>query len=128
MRRSAGSGRRSTKPSLASVFTTVVTVPGVDQPRAATSLDFSPSVSIRTRSTPSPARLIRSPAACTVFCPNAPISFSAVSSKAWSGASSGKSSASAGQSQAAGGGWAQPKPSGAWLASSPDVMAPVWVA
>src|SRR6516164_568631 len=104
MRRSPGSGRRSTKLSLASVFTTVVTVPGLDQPRAATSLDFRPSASIRSRSTPRPARLIRRPAACTVFWPNAPISFSAVSIRAWSGASAGKSATSAGQSHAAGGG------------------------
>ena len=60
-RRSPSSLRRSTYPSRTSVFTTEVSVPGDDPPRAATSLDLSPSPAIRIRSTPSPAGLIRSP-------------------------------------------------------------------
>ncbi len=46
-------------PSRISMFTTDVSVPGDDHPRAATSLDLRSSLASSTRRTPSPAGLIR---------------------------------------------------------------------
>src|SRR4029077_15367071 len=70
-------------------FTTEVSVPGDDPPRAATSLDLSPSPAIRIRSTPSPAGLIRSPDRARGPAENVPMIRDAASSSTCNGASAG---------------------------------------
>src|ERR1700761_3050339 len=93
-RRSWGSRSRRTR-----VSTTVVTVPGVDQPRAATSLDFSPLRAASTRSTASPAPEI--PVPWTVWPQNVPMVREASGSNSGRAASSGMVAPSSPQAQSA---------------------------
>ena len=79
--------------------TTVVTVPGVDQPRAATSLDFSPFRAASTRSTARPAPEI--PVPCTDCPQNVPMVRAAIGSSSGSPASAGISAPSSPQTQPA---------------------------